>query len=102
MGIAGHIRPDGDCVGTCMALYLYIKLYYPEIDVRVYLENPRPVFSHIDRMDEIITEPDGSRIFDLFVTCDVSALNRLAVAGEYFETAKRTACIDHHVSNTGA
>lgn len=101
MGIAGHIRPDGDCVGTCMALYLYIKSYYPEIDVRVYLENSRPVFSHIDRMDEIITEPDGSRTFDLFVTCDVSALNRLAVAGEYFETAKRTACIDHHVSNTG-
>ena len=25
MGIGGHIRPDGDCVGSCMALYLYEK-----------------------------------------------------------------------------
>ena len=25
MGIGGHVRPDGDCVGSCMALYLYIK-----------------------------------------------------------------------------
>ena len=31
MGIGGHIRPDGDCVGSCMALYLYVKTYYPEI-----------------------------------------------------------------------
>ena len=29
MGIGGHVRPDGDCVGSCMALYLYIKKWYP-------------------------------------------------------------------------
>ena len=27
VGIGGHIRPDGDCVGSCMALYLYIRTY---------------------------------------------------------------------------
>ena len=25
IAIAGHIRPDGDCVGSCCALYQYIK-----------------------------------------------------------------------------
>ena len=39
MGIGGHIRPDGDCVGSCMALYLYVKTYYPEIQADVYLDN---------------------------------------------------------------
>ena len=24
VGIAGHVRPDGDCVGSCMALYNYL------------------------------------------------------------------------------
>ena len=43
MGIGGHIRPDGDCVGSCMALYLYVKTYYPEIQADVYLDNPKPV-----------------------------------------------------------
>ena len=28
MGIGGDIRPDGDCVGSCIALYLYVKTYY--------------------------------------------------------------------------
>lgn len=101
MGIGGHIRPDGDCVGSCMALYLYIKTYYPEIGVKVYLDHPKPIFSHIDRIDEILTEPDGEQEFDLFVTCDVSARDRLAVAGDYFEKAKKRVCIDHHVSNLG-
>ena len=101
MGIGGHIRPDGDCVGSCMALYLYVKTYYPEIQVDVYLDNPKPVFGHIDCMDEIKTELDGDKEYDLFVTCDVSARDRLALAGPYFDTAKKTACIDHHISNPG-
>ena len=28
-----HVRPDGDCVGSCMALYLYIRKIYPEKEV---------------------------------------------------------------------
>ena len=101
MGIGAHIRPDGDCVGSCMALYLYVKTYYPEIQVDVYLENPKPVFGHIDCMNEIKTETSGEKEYDLFVTCDVSARDRLAVAGEYFDSAKKTVCIDHHISNPG-
>lgn len=101
MGIAGHIRPDGDCVGSCMALYLYIKEWYPGIRVDVYLDHPKPVFQHIDCIDEIKMETEGEKVYDLFVTCDVSARDRLALAGDYFESAKKTVCIDHHVSNKG-
>ena len=25
IGIVGHVRPDGDCIGSCMALSLYLK-----------------------------------------------------------------------------
>lgn len=101
MGIGGHIRPDGDCVGSCMALYLYVKEYYPDIQADVYLDHPKPIFSHIDCIDEIKTEADGEKVYDLFVTCDVSSRDRLAVAGDYFEKAARTVCIDHHISNPG-
>ena len=94
MGIGGHVRPDGDCVGSCMALYLYVKTYWPEIQVDVYL-------GHIDCMDEVKMELDGEKEYDLFVTCDVSAKDRLAIAAPYFDSAKKTACIDHHVSNPG-
>ena len=101
VGIAGHIRPDGDCIGSCMALYLYIRENFPDIKADVYLEDPKPVFDYIEGMDQVKTETDGEKVYDLFITCDVSARDRLAVAGEYFETAAKTACIDHHVSNSG-
>lgn len=36
--IAGHVRLDGDCVGSCLATYNYIKDNYPQIQVDLYLE----------------------------------------------------------------
>ena len=59
------------------------------------------MFNYIDGMDEVKTEAEADKVYDLFITCDVSALDRLAVARKYFDTAKKTACIDHHVSNNG-
>lgn len=29
IGIAGHVRPDGDCMGSCMSLYNYLKKNRP-------------------------------------------------------------------------
>lgn len=52
-------------------------------------------------MDEAKYEAGEEKEYDLFVTCDVSALDRLAVAREHFAHAKKTVCIDHHISNPG-
>ena len=30
VAIAGHVRPDGDCIGSCMGLYLYLKENEPD------------------------------------------------------------------------
>ena len=37
VGIAGHIRPDGDCIGSCLAMYNYITENYG-CSVTVYIE----------------------------------------------------------------
>lgn len=65
VGIGGHIRPDGDCIGSCMALYLYIRKYFPDIEADVYLEDRKPVFDYIDRMDEVKTEAEEDKVYDL-------------------------------------
>ena len=39
VGIAGHVRPDGDCVGSCLGLGLYLKKYFPQLKTRIYLED---------------------------------------------------------------
>ena len=32
VAVSGHVRPDGDCVGSTMGLYLYLKEQYPDIE----------------------------------------------------------------------
>ena len=39
VGLAGHVRPDGDCVGSTLGVYNYIRKYYPDVDVRLYLRS---------------------------------------------------------------
>ncbi len=101
LGIAGHVRPDGDCVGSCMGLYLYVKENYPQIQTDIYLDHPKEVFGYLERMDEIKMETAGEKHYDVFITLDVSSKERIGLAGEYFDTAKKTVCIDHHISNLG-
>ena len=35
--ILGHVRPDGDCLGSTLGLYHYIQTNYPAIRAAVYL-----------------------------------------------------------------
>ena len=84
-----------------MGLYLYVKENYPQIQTDIYLDHPKEVFGYLDRMDEIKMETAGEKHYDVFITLDVSSKERIGLAGEYFDTAKKTVCIDHHISNLG-
>ena len=99
--IAGHLRPDGDCVGAAAAAYLYLKKIYPEAQISAYVEKVPEVCRFLDPEHSIFVEklPEGP--VDLFLSLDSSTKDRLGEAERLFDTAGRTACIDHHVSNLG-
>ena len=99
VAIAGHVRPDGDCVGSCMATYNYIKDNYPKIEVALYLQPIPNIFKFLSRADEIMHSCEEDKTYDLFIAQDCGDLKRLGDAAKYFETAKKTICVDHHVSN---
>ena len=102
VAIAGHIRPDGDCVGSCMGLYLYLKAYFPQLDeVDVYLEEIPESYRIIAGTDQILHSMDKDREYDLFIAMDSGDLGRLGEAVKYFHSAKKTLCYDHHISNDG-
>ena len=48
VGLAGHVRPDGDCVGSTLGVYNYIRKYYPDVDVRLYLEPIPNIFKFLN------------------------------------------------------
>ena len=97
--IAGHVRPDGDCVGSCLATYNYIKDNYPQIQVDLYLEPIPNIFKFLKRSEEIIHECAEHEPYDLFIAQDCGDTGRLGEAAQYFNAAKKTICIDHHISN---
>lgn len=99
VGISGHVRPDGDCVGSTLAVYNYISTYYPEIDVDLYLESIPDVFVFLSNANKIKHSFVDEKVFDLFIVLDCGDAGRLGPTAKYFETAKKTLCIDHHVSN---
>lgn len=97
--VSGHIRPDGDCVGSCLATYNYIKTYYPDIEVTLYLEPIPNIFKFMARSGEIMHDFSGEKIYDLFIVQDCGDAERLGDAAHFFYMAKKTVCIDHHISN---
>lgn len=100
IAIAGHVRPDGDCVGSCMGLYNYIKDNYPDKSVSVYMEDMGDGFIYISRMDEVKHEA-GNDSAELVILLDVSDVARIGVITDMFKNSRNTVCIDHHVSNPG-
>ncbi len=98
IGISGHIRPDGDCVGSCMGLYLYLKKALPQTEVCIFLEKPAEIFHCIRDVEQIRSDFGPQERFDVYFALDTNA-ERLGGAQEYYENAGKRINIDHHISN---
>ena len=100
VGIAGHVNPDGDAVGSAAALRLYIMKRMPGTRVDMFSE---PIYGALKRLipssDEINTtfETDVES-YDVFIAVDAGA-GRLGGAEALFERAGKRLNIDHHVSS---
>lgn len=100
VAITAHVRPDGDAVGSCLALYHYLKTNMPELVVDLYLEQPGPEFNFLVNYNDIKNKVTD-QIYDVFIVLDCGSIDRIAPFAKLFENAKKTICIDHHVSTTG-
>jgi len=98
MLIAGHVRPDGDCVGACVAAGRYLHNIFPDRCIDVYLETVPEKFAFL-RQGEMIKDEVGSEPYDLCIVLDSSDPERLGDAREAFMKANDTLVVDHHVSN---
>ena len=53
IGITGHIRPDGDCVGSTLGLYNYIRENMPDKTVDIYLDPIEKNFKFLSGASDI-------------------------------------------------
>lgn len=100
VGISGHVRPDGDCVGSVMGLYLYLKKELPGMRVDIYLEKPADIFGCIKDIDKIRSECTNETKYDVFLALDCNE-ERLGDFGVLYQNAGKRINIDHHISNPG-
>lgn len=100
IGISGHVRPDGDCVGSCLSMQLFLRKEMPEAVVDCYLELPPMDFACIKGFEDIRTEADESKVYDAFIVLD-SVPERIGFAQSLYENAVKKINIDHHISNKG-
>ena len=101
IAVLGHIHPDGDCVGSCLAVCNYIREQYPEKVVQVYLEKPPVKFNYLKYFDEICQDAHTGKTYDLCICLDSAALDRLGEFAAYLDSAQASICLDHHVTNSG-
>lgn len=100
IAIGGHMRPDGDCVCSVMALYRYLQKELPGAQIDIYLERPAEVFDCIQGIEEIHSDFQTDQVYDVFFALDCND-ERLGDALPIYQRAGRRINIDHHISNTG-
>ena len=98
VAVAGHVNPDGDCVGSTLAVYNYLKNAGKTVDV--YLEPIGQEFYELPGAASIKNEYKD-KDYDVFFMLDLGDVERIGVVSELFSKAKRTICIDHHITSKG-
>ena len=99
IAVLGHDSEDADSVGSCYAMKLALlqmgknaECYFsdqPELHL-AFMGNNYTIFDE-DNIPEV----------DLCLCIDCADLKRIGKRKAIFECAKKTACIDHHATNTG-
>lgn len=96
VGIFFHVRPDGDAVGSGIALYLALKSL--QIKVDLYCDDVIPKrFAFINETLDI--KKNYAETHSALVCLDSADVTRLGSFAKVFAEHKNTFNIDHHVSN---
>lgn len=96
--ISAHINPDGDAVGSSFGLCHILR----DMGKNAYVIKNDEFPTNLDFMyDESLYFNDEFSDIDLFIAIDSADIQRIGSSIKYFELAKDTAVIDHHITNEG-
>jgi len=98
--ILSHVRPDGDALGSQLALALSLQQLGK--DVRVWNENGMlEKYSFLPRAELLTKPPSAAEDVDIAIALDTAIQSRLGTAFAAIRSAKIWINIDHHRSNPG-
>lgn len=100
IAITSHINPDGDSIGSILALWFALKQRYKNVEAFINEKLPDrysflPQAKNIKKYEDV-----KGKKFDLFFALDCGNEKRLGNGIEIMEKSKIVVNIDHHISNT--
>lgn len=98
IAVVGHIRPDGDCVGSQLGLSLALKAEGKK--VHCWNEDCIPQKYEFLDPDHVFQKPKPGVLFDCVIATDAASFERIGAVGPCVANRKRLINIDHHESNT--
>jgi phosphoesterase RecJ-like protein len=96
--VVGHIRPDGDCIGSQLGLSLALRDQGKR--VTCWNEDVMPDKLAFLDPDGLVQRPRPGKKFDCVIATDCASFERLGKVGKCIGNRKLFINIDHHASNT--
>ncbi len=100
VAIVGHVRPDGDCAGSVMAAYHYLRDNVPSLEIVPFLQELPYGIRFLVKDCPVRCDDGAGEKFDLVISLDAAAENRIGAGIEAFRACENTVCIDHHQTCT--
>ena len=95
--IVGHMRPDGDCIGSQLGLALALRNEGKK--VTVWNQDAIPLKYKFLVGDGLIEKPKPGQKFDCVIATDCASYARLGTVGDFVKERKVLINIDHHATN---
>lgn len=99
VAICGHVMPDGDCLGSVLALGRALQ----KMGKSVVMLSPDPVpemYSFLPGVKDIKLSDNGHTEYDVFVSVDCSVPERLGGIKTILARARKVIVLDHHAGAT--
>ena len=96
----GHVNPDGDTLGSVLALKLRLERMGKRVQAMVDGFVPSRL-AFLPGANELLNAADQPEPFELALAVDVASADRLGKCEALFASAPKTAVIDHHGTNAG-
>lgn len=94
--ILTHETPDGDAIGSALAIYNYLSSINKSVDIVIPIY-PK-VFNILPLINNIVD--NTSKKYDLGIIVDTSTKERIGQNNDVFNNCNKTIVIDHHISNS--
>lgn len=101
IAVFSHINPDGDALGSTIAVKNVLKKHYGKDSDAVVIGKYPDIYDFMPLKNELILAPDfnNDTVYDLVITVDVASLERISQVEKAYNNSKFKVNIDHHKTN---